>query len=88
MLVVELEKTKADNVQLYGKIRYVQDYSHEKIVSRGPKKVYIHPCRGNDIIYNFLAFDFCYIVLCSMQKILKVVLQMSRRSTRKCMRMT
>uniref|UniRef100_A0A0E0KI44 Protein CASP n=1 Tax=Oryza punctata TaxID=4537 RepID=A0A0E0KI44_ORYPU len=38
MLVVELEKTKADNVQLYGKIRYVQDYSHEKIVSRGPKK--------------------------------------------------
>ena len=39
MLAVELEKTKADNVQLYGKIRYVQDYSHEKIVSRGPKKV-------------------------------------------------
>ncbi|KAI4998385.1 hypothetical protein ZWY2020_053727 [Hordeum vulgare] len=38
MLAVELEKTKADNVQLYGKIRYVQDYSHEKIVSRGPKK--------------------------------------------------
>lgn len=40
MLTVELEKTKADNVQLYGKIRYVQDYSHDKIVSRGPKKVY------------------------------------------------
>jgi homeobox protein cut-like len=39
MLAVELEKTKADNVQLYGKIRYVQDYSNEKIVSRGPKKV-------------------------------------------------
>ncbi|KAJ1293929.1 hypothetical protein BS78_01G107400 [Paspalum vaginatum] len=38
MLNVELEKTKADNVQLYGKIRYVQDYSHDKIVSRGPKK--------------------------------------------------
>ncbi|OEL35962.1 Protein CASP [Dichanthelium oligosanthes] len=38
MLTVELEKTKADNVQLYGKIRYVQDYSHDKIVSRGPKK--------------------------------------------------
>ena len=39
MLAIELEKIKADNVQLYGKIRYVQDYSHEKIVSRGPKKV-------------------------------------------------
>ncbi|XP_062214810.1 protein CASP-like isoform X2 [Phragmites australis] len=38
MLTVELEKTKADNVQLYGKIRYVQDYSHDKIVSRVPKK--------------------------------------------------
>ncbi|XP_062212192.1 protein CASP-like [Phragmites australis] len=38
ILTVELEKTKADNVQLYGKIRYVQDYSHDKIVSRGPKK--------------------------------------------------
>ncbi|GJN23555.1 hypothetical protein PR202_gb11215 [Eleusine coracana subsp. coracana] len=38
MLTVELEKTKADNVQLYGKIRYVQDYSQDKIVSRGPKK--------------------------------------------------
>jgi CASP C terminal len=39
MLSVELEKTKADNVQLYGKIRYVQDYSQEKLVSRAPKKV-------------------------------------------------
>ncbi|KAJ4791347.1 Protein casp [Rhynchospora pubera] len=38
MLSVELEKTKADNVQLYGKIRYVQDYSQEKLVSRVPKK--------------------------------------------------
>ncbi|XP_072971916.1 protein CASP [Typha angustifolia] len=38
MLAVELEKTKADNVKLYGKIRYVQDYSNEKLVSRGPKK--------------------------------------------------
>lgn len=37
-LTVELEKTKADNVKLYGKIRYVQDYSLEKLVSRGPKK--------------------------------------------------
>ncbi|KAJ0974913.1 hypothetical protein J5N97_016878 [Dioscorea zingiberensis] len=38
VLTEELEKTKADNVKLYGKIRYVQDYNHEKIVSRGPKK--------------------------------------------------
>lgn len=38
LLTVELEKVKADNVKLYGKIRYVQDYSQEKLVSRGPKK--------------------------------------------------
>nr|AFK35427.1 unknown [Lotus japonicus] len=38
VLTVELEKTKADNVKLYGKIRYVQDYSLEKVVSRGSKK--------------------------------------------------
>ncbi|GAV78859.1 CASP_C domain-containing protein [Cephalotus follicularis] len=38
VLTVELEKTKADNVKLYGKIRYVQDYSIEKVVSRGSKK--------------------------------------------------
>ncbi|XP_077241045.1 protein CASP [Tasmannia lanceolata] len=37
-LTVELEKTKADNVKLYEKIRYVQDYSNEKLVSRGRKK--------------------------------------------------
>lgn len=38
-LTAELEKSKADNVKLYGKIRYVQDYSsQEKLVSRGPKK--------------------------------------------------
>ena len=38
---MELEKTKADNVKLYEKIRYVQDYnSLDKLVSRGPKKVY------------------------------------------------
>ncbi|KAB1212644.1 Protein CASP [Morella rubra] len=37
-LTTELEKTKADNVKLYGKIRYVQDYNHEKVVSRGSKK--------------------------------------------------
>ncbi|OAY50476.1 protein CASP [Manihot esculenta] len=38
ILTAELEKTKADNVKLYGKIRYVQDYNLEKIVSRGSKK--------------------------------------------------
>ncbi|KAG6416259.1 hypothetical protein SASPL_123685 [Salvia splendens] len=37
-LTTELEKTKADNVKLYGKIRYVQDYNSEKVVSRGSKK--------------------------------------------------
>ncbi|KAL5544731.1 hypothetical protein UlMin_008515 [Ulmus minor] len=37
-LTGELEKTKADNVKLYGKIRYVQDYNNEKVVSRGSKK--------------------------------------------------
>ena len=39
MLNAELEKTKADNVKLYGKIRYVQDYNSEKVISRGSKKV-------------------------------------------------
>ncbi|XP_051152176.1 protein CASP [Andrographis paniculata] len=38
MLTTELEKTKADNVKLYGKIRYVQDYNSEKVISRGTKK--------------------------------------------------
>ncbi|XP_057519265.1 protein CASP [Amaranthus tricolor] len=38
VLTEELEKTKADNVKLYGKIRYVQDYNHEKVISRGSKK--------------------------------------------------
>lgn len=37
-LNVELEKCKADNVKLYGKIRYVQDYNHEKVVSRSSRK--------------------------------------------------
>ncbi|KAK2647829.1 hypothetical protein Ddye_015318 [Dipteronia dyeriana] len=38
VLTAELEKTKADNVMLYGKIRYVQDYNQEKVVSRGSRK--------------------------------------------------
>jgi homeobox protein cut-like len=39
ILTAELEKSKADNVKLYGKIRYVQDYNVEKVVSRGSRKV-------------------------------------------------
>lgn len=38
MLASELEKTKADNVKLYGKMRYVQDYNLEKVVSRASRK--------------------------------------------------
>ncbi|XP_047269817.1 protein CASP isoform X2 [Capsicum annuum] len=38
-LTSELDKTKADNVKLYGKIRYVQDYNSERVISRGSKKV-------------------------------------------------
>ncbi|KAK4767942.1 hypothetical protein SAY87_003083 [Trapa incisa] len=38
LLTVELENTKSDNVKLYGKIRYVQDYNSDKVVSRGSKK--------------------------------------------------
>ncbi|KAK1367691.1 hypothetical protein POM88_033783 [Heracleum sosnowskyi] len=37
-VTAELEKTRADNVKLYGKIRYVQDYNSEKVVSRGSRK--------------------------------------------------
>ncbi|GMJ06596.1 CCAAT-displacement protein alternatively spliced product [Hibiscus trionum] len=37
-VTTELEKTKADNVKLYGKIRYVLDYNQEKVSSRGLKK--------------------------------------------------
>jgi hypothetical protein len=59
MLTVELEKTKADNVQLYGKIRYVQDYSQDNIVSRGPKKVRYKSCDVNLCFLRFLAFDLC-----------------------------
>ncbi|XP_019163228.1 PREDICTED: protein CASP-like isoform X3 [Ipomoea nil] len=38
VLTAELEKTKADNVKLYEKIRYVQDYNSERVISRGSKK--------------------------------------------------
>ncbi|PHT46159.1 Protein CASP [Capsicum baccatum] len=37
-LTSEIDKTKADNVKLYGKIRYVQDYNSERVISRGSKK--------------------------------------------------
>lgn len=39
MLEADLERSKTDNVKLYEKIRYVQDYTHERPLSRGPKKV-------------------------------------------------
>ncbi|XP_044477720.1 protein CASP-like [Mangifera indica] len=45
-LTAELEKSKADNVKLYGKIRYVQDYNLEKVVSRGSKKPVEDPESG------------------------------------------
>lgn len=38
VLTTELEKAKADNVKLYERMRYVQDYNSEKIVSRGSRK--------------------------------------------------
>lgn len=50
VLTDELEKTKADNVKLYGKIRYVQDYSQENLVSRGPKKVNSYILENCDLI--------------------------------------
>ncbi|XP_010677973.2 protein CASP [Beta vulgaris subsp. vulgaris] len=50
LLTEELEKTKADNVKLYGKIRYVQDYNHERVVSRGSKK-------GSDDLESGLSSD-------------------------------
>ncbi|CAN4098263.1 unnamed protein product [Withania somnifera] len=38
VMTSELDKTKADNVKLYEKIRYVQDYNSERVISRGSKK--------------------------------------------------
>ncbi|XP_031105828.1 protein CASP-like [Ipomoea triloba] len=38
ILTTELEKSKADNVKLYGKIRFIQDYNSERVISRGSKK--------------------------------------------------
>lgn len=64
LLTEELEKTKADNVKLYGKIRYVQDYNHEKIVSRGPKRV-------SFIIFLLISFnDYC---LCLFLPYFKII---------------
>nr|GMC73934.1 protein CASP-like [Ipomoea batatas] len=37
-LTTELEKSKADNVKLYEKIRFIQDYNSERVISRGSKK--------------------------------------------------
>lgn len=50
MLNTELEKTKADNVKLYGKIRYVQDYNSEKVISRGSKKVIL--CKFSFFVFT------------------------------------
>ncbi|XP_019168573.1 PREDICTED: protein CASP-like [Ipomoea nil] len=38
ILTTELEKSKADNVKLYEKIRFIQDYNSERVISRGSKK--------------------------------------------------
>lgn len=46
-LGVELEKCKADNVKLYEKIRYIQDYTQDRPFSRGLKK------RGEDLEAGF-----------------------------------
>lgn len=65
MLVVELEKTKADNVKLYGKIRYVQDYNLEKVVSRGSRKVLFF--RYCIIITPFVCVEVMIVVLCLLK---------------------
>lgn len=46
-LAAELEKSKADNVKLYEKIRYIQDYTQDRVFSRGLKK------RGDDVETGF-----------------------------------
>jgi hypothetical protein len=56
VLTVELERTKADNVKLYGKIRYVQDYNHEKVVSRGSKRVLDCNSISHSFFFLFLSF--------------------------------
>lgn len=86
MLVVELENTKADNVKLYGKIRYVQDYNLEKLSSRGPKKVLTH--FSFLYVHQYLVATFHFVMFFfSMQKTLKPVILMLSPSIRKCMRM-
>lgn len=63
MLTVELEKTKADNVQLYGKIRYVQDYSQDKIVSRGPKKVLLKSLWSKFLLF-YVFWHLTFVAYC------------------------
>eukprot|EP01018_Ginkgo_biloba_P035793 Gb_08470 [translate_table: standard] len=46
-LAAELEKSKADNVKLYEKIRYIQDYTKDWPPSRGLKK------RADDVESGF-----------------------------------
>eukprot|EP00249_Psilotum_nudum_P010732 c22726_g1_i1 orf=256-2385(+) len=43
----ELERSKEDNVKLYEKIRYVQDYTQDRPVTRGQKR------RGDDLEAGF-----------------------------------
>ena len=95
VLTVELEKSKADNVKLYGKIRYVQDYNHEKVISRGSKKVFNVFLKHHSISVfkiTFFPFTLNSRFVCdymySMLKILKVVSrQMLNLNTRRYMRM-
>lgn len=46
-LVADLEKSKADNVKLYEKIRYIQDYTKDWPLSRGQRK------RADDVESGF-----------------------------------
>lgn len=89
MLTAELEKTKADNVKLYGKIRYVQDYNLEKVVSRGSKKVSYCNSVSFYIMVAISSFLISiFLTMFSIQKTLKVVsAQMLNPSTRRYMKM-
>lgn len=91
VLTAELERTKADNVKLYGKIRYVQDYNNEKVVSRGSKKVLyltaILVLESHFSIFKLILFCHLVVVYFSMQRILKVDShQMLNPSTRRYMK--
>lgn len=44
-LTADLERSKADNIKLYEKMRFVQDYSKDRPISRNKSKV---------VLINFL----------------------------------